>query len=187
MIIAVIPAQDTSRRLPGKNMKHILGRPMLEWTISYVRACSLIQHIYVSTNSDQISNYAKSLGVEPVLRPEELCGEVPIVEVLKNVIKNIPSAATISHVVALQVDHPDRHIDLTSFVEQALKKNVVDAITIDPDGYRNGSIRMVSKEALMNDRLSYSIMAIEDPCTNIHFQKDLERAELNLRKIYKVT
>lgn len=176
MIIAVIPAKSKSRRLPGKNMKELLGKPLIDYTIEYAQGCDLIDEIYVSTDSEKIAQHAYKKGVKVVMRPSELCGDTPIVEVLKHCIRNIPEADKIIHVVALQVDNPDRNTNLTNLLHQSIDKDVADTITIGSDGVRNGSVRILRKEDLMADKISYGIIAVQDNCTNIHTHSDFKKA-----------
>lgn len=183
MIIAVIPAQSKSTRLPGKNMKEMLGKPMIDYTIEYAQGCRLIDEIYVSTDSAEIAEHARRKGVKVVNRPLELCGDVGIVEVLRHCINNIPHSEQISRVVALQVDHPDRELDLQELIQRAIDEDVADMITIEPDGKRNGSMRILRKKDLMEERVSYSIIAVGDKCTNIHTQADFDRACEHLKQI----
>jgi len=182
MIIAVIPAQSKSTRLPGKNMRKMLGKPLIDYTIDYAKNCHLIDEIYVSTDSDEIAGHSASRGVKAVIRPEGLCGNVAIVDVLKHCLDNIPQKDSITRVVALQVDHPDRTLDLTEFLKGVIDRDIADAITIEPDGIRNGSIRILRKKDLMEDKISYSIMALRDDCTNIHFKEDFDRAEERIKR-----
>lgn len=176
MIIAVIPAKSDSRRLFQKNMKPMLGKPLLYYTIQYAKSCELIDDIFVSTDSEEIADYARSQNVKVVLRPRSLCGEAIIVEVLKHCIEQHPQKEKISRVVALQVDHPDRTVNLTYFLKKTIEYDIADAITLHSDGLRSGSIRILRKKDLIEDKISYSILAYLDESTNIHTQEDFDHA-----------
>jgi spore coat polysaccharide biosynthesis protein SpsF len=52
MILAVLQARSSSTRLPGKVLKPILGRPMLELQIERIRRSTLIDKLVVATSSD---------------------------------------------------------------------------------------------------------------------------------------
>jgi len=166
-------------------MKEILSKPMIDYTIEYAKDCRLIDEIYVSTDSEEIAEYAKRKNVKVIMRPIELCGDVGIVEVLKHSLNNITYSNKITHVIALQVDHPDRTVNLTNLIQRTIDKDIVDTITIEPDGIRNGSIRILKKKDLMEGKISYSIMAVRDGCTNIHYQEDLQRAAENIKRRQK--
>jgi spore coat polysaccharide biosynthesis protein SpsF len=51
MIIAFVQARMSSSRLPGKVLKPILGRPMLELEIERVRSCETIDRVVVVTST----------------------------------------------------------------------------------------------------------------------------------------
>ena len=83
--IAVIPARAGSKRIPRKNIKPFLGKPMISYAISIALESGLFDHIVVSTDDDEISEVAISLGAEvPFLRPASLSDDftttVPVIQ-----------------------------------------------------------------------------------------------------------
>ena len=56
MILAVIPARGGSRRLPGKNIAHLCGKPLIGWTIDAGRASDILDKLVVSTDDTDIKN-----------------------------------------------------------------------------------------------------------------------------------
>lgn len=73
-ILYLIPARGGSKGVPGKNMKELDGKPLIAYSIDMAkRMMSEGNAICVSTDSSEISEFAKSLGVEPpFLRPAAL-------------------------------------------------------------------------------------------------------------------
>lgn len=72
-IIGVIPARGGSKRLPGKNLLPVAGRPLIAWIIAAARGSKHLDRLVVSTDDSQIADAARALGVEvPFLRPAEL-------------------------------------------------------------------------------------------------------------------
>lgn len=80
--LAVIPARGGSKRVPGKNIQPVGGRPLIAWTIEAARSAPGITRIVVSTDSVEIADVAKHYGAEvPMLRPSSLArDETPGVE-----------------------------------------------------------------------------------------------------------
>lgn len=73
MIIAIIPARGGSKRLPGKNIKDLAGKPMIAWTIEAAIQSDIFDHILVSTDDEEIANISKAFGANvPCLRPAEI-------------------------------------------------------------------------------------------------------------------
>lgn len=71
--IAIIPARGGSKRLPGKNIKKLFGKPLIEWTIDSALKSKCFDKVIVSTDSVEIMEIAVHAGAEvPYLRPPEL-------------------------------------------------------------------------------------------------------------------
>jgi len=76
MKLAVIPARGGSKRIPRKNIKLFLGKPMIAWTIEAARASACFDRLIVSTDDDEIADLARSYGAEvPFRRPDELAND----------------------------------------------------------------------------------------------------------------
>ena len=72
-ILALIPARGGSKRLPGKNIKLLGGKPLINWTIEAAQGIPEICEILVSTDSPEIALVANEAGANvPWLRPEVL-------------------------------------------------------------------------------------------------------------------
>jgi CMP-N,N'-diacetyllegionaminic acid synthase len=72
-VLGLILARGGSKRLPGKNVRLLQGKPLLAWSIEAALACPFIDSIVVSTDSSSIADVALAYGAEvPFLRPEAL-------------------------------------------------------------------------------------------------------------------
>ena len=58
--------------MPGKNIRPLVGRPLIGWTIGAARACDAIDAVLVSTDADDIAKIARAEGVEVAMRPDSL-------------------------------------------------------------------------------------------------------------------
>lgn len=75
-VLALIPARGGSKGIPGKNLKRICGRSLVEWSIFHAQQSSLVDRVMVSTDSEEIREIALHAGAEvPFLRPSELAGD----------------------------------------------------------------------------------------------------------------
>lgn len=71
-ILAIIPARSGSKGIRKKNVKLLLNRPLLVWTIEQAKLSNHISRIFVSTDDEEIAQIARQNGVEvPFLRPSE--------------------------------------------------------------------------------------------------------------------
>ncbi|MEO8442712.1 MAG: NTP transferase domain-containing protein, partial [Betaproteobacteria bacterium] len=83
--LAIVPARGGSKRLPGKNLLPLGGRPLLGYTLEAARAARRLDAVVVSTDSQQIAEYALAQGVDTQgLRPSEIAGDTsPVVAALQ--------------------------------------------------------------------------------------------------------
>lgn len=72
-MLAIIPARGGSKRLPGKNIKLLNGKPLIAYTIESALMCSSIEQVIVSTDDPEILSISKQFGADsPNLRPDYL-------------------------------------------------------------------------------------------------------------------
>jgi CMP-N,N'-diacetyllegionaminic acid synthase len=72
-ILALITARGGSKRLPGKNIRLLGGKPLIVWSINIAKDISEVVDILVSTDDKKVAEIAKSAGaLVPWLRPQEL-------------------------------------------------------------------------------------------------------------------
>ena len=67
--VAIIPARAGSKRIPGKNTRLFLGKPIIAYSIEAAISSGLFNEVMVSTDSEEIANLAINLGASaPFLR-----------------------------------------------------------------------------------------------------------------------
>lgn len=89
--IAIIPARGGSKRVPRKNLRDLLGRPMMQWPIQAALALPEVAEVIVSTDDDEIAELAKGLGASVYgRRPGHLSKD------------HVPTAPVIAHEIAKQ-------------------------------------------------------------------------------------
>jgi pseudaminic acid cytidylyltransferase len=89
MHIAIITARGGSKRIPRKNIKDFLGKPIIAYTIETARRSGLFQEIMVSTDDEEIATIAKQYGAKvPFLRSEATASDhATTAEVLQEVLQ----------------------------------------------------------------------------------------------------
>lgn len=178
MIVAVIPAKASSKRLPNKNMRDLAGQPMINYSIDYALSSNLIDATYVSTDSDEISMHAEAMGAQVIRRDESLGGETPIIDVYRHAFKQI-NDSRINCIIGLQPDHPDRSRSVDEIIRYFIKEEADQLFSKDDAGTKNGAHYIISSRVLRGKKSSKDV-TIVDQCTNIHFENDLKDAEKNL-------
>ncbi|HNQ27314.1 MAG TPA: pseudaminic acid cytidylyltransferase [Aquaticitalea sp.] len=67
--IAIIPARGGSKRIPRKNIKDFLGKPIISYTIEAALQSKMFSEIMVSTDDESIADIARTFGASvPFLR-----------------------------------------------------------------------------------------------------------------------
>jgi CMP-N,N'-diacetyllegionaminic acid synthase len=75
-ILGVIPARGGSKGIPGKNLIKISGKPLIQYTIEASKKSKLLTEFIISTDSEEIANFTRSVGGNaPFLRPENLSSD----------------------------------------------------------------------------------------------------------------
>src|SRR3972149_7114365 len=62
--LALIPARGGSKGLSRKNVKPLLGKPLIAWTIEVAKKSRYIDRVVVSTEDNEIGGIAKKHGAE---------------------------------------------------------------------------------------------------------------------------
>jgi len=75
-ILGLILARGGSKRLPGKNIRPLAGKPLVAWSIEAAKACPAIADVVVSTDDEAIAQVAREYGARvPFLRPPALAAD----------------------------------------------------------------------------------------------------------------
>jgi len=86
-VIVVVPARGGSKSIPGKNIKPLLGKPLLAWSIDVAREVKEIDRIIVSTDDPGIAAVGEASGAEIYLRPAHLAtDEALVIDALKDLL-----------------------------------------------------------------------------------------------------
>lgn len=69
--LAIIPARGGSKRIPRKNIRNFLGKPIISYSIQSAINSLLFEEVMVSTDDDEIKSVAKFFGASvPFMRSE---------------------------------------------------------------------------------------------------------------------
>lgn len=71
--VCIIPARGGSKRIPRKNVKDFLGKPLIAYSIEAALKCGLFDQVVVSTDDAEIAKVSQAFGAKtPFVRPPEL-------------------------------------------------------------------------------------------------------------------
>ncbi|EZP67967.1 acylneuraminate cytidylyltransferase family protein [Pseudomonas sp. CCUG 57209] len=76
-ILAIVPARGGSKRLPGKNIKVLGGRPLIAWTIEAAQQSGVVTDVVISTDDVAIADVARTFGGSVLsMRPAHLATDI---------------------------------------------------------------------------------------------------------------
>ncbi|EGR0057829.1 acylneuraminate cytidylyltransferase family protein [Vibrio vulnificus] len=130
-ILAITPARGGSKRLPGKNIKNLNGKPLIQWTIDAALAVQEIARVMVTTDCDEIAEIAKKAGAEvPFIRPPELATDTSSSsDVIRHALDFYRAQGEeFDFVLLLQPTSPIRSADDIRHAIEQLKAHTADAV-----------------------------------------------------------
>lgn len=121
-ILGIIPARGGSKGVPGKNIKLLNGKPLLQYTSEIALESQRLTAVILSSDDTQIITVAKSMGIKvPFLRPEEFAQDTtPTIDVIIHALRWYENQAIFFDAVCLlQVTCPFRTV---AFLDKAIDK-----------------------------------------------------------------
>lgn len=106
-IYALIPARKGSRRLPGKNKRSFLGKPLIWYTVQAAIDSGCFTNIVVSTDDEFIIEFlrreaAYGAAYTVLQRPPSLGGDaVPMAEVVLHVLEELAKQGDVPDIITL--------------------------------------------------------------------------------------
>lgn len=93
MNVAIIPARGGSQRIPHKNSKLFLGKPIIAYALEAAQFSGCFDKIIVSTDDPDIANIARQYGAEvPFMRPANIADDhTPTMAVITHCIEYLAS------------------------------------------------------------------------------------------------
>lgn len=74
--LAIITARGGSKRIPRKNIRHFLGKPIILYSIEAALSSGVFAEVMVSTDDEEIASIARRAGAQvPFLRSERTAGD----------------------------------------------------------------------------------------------------------------
>jgi len=123
--ISIIPARGGSKGVPRKNIKNLLGKPLIVYTIEQSLNSKLIDETIVSTEDAKIKKISKQYGATVIDRPEHLAGDTTSTEaVLMHLLRDMDYEIG----VLLQCTSPLRKPDDIDNAIMKLMKNDYDSL-----------------------------------------------------------
>lgn len=133
-IAAIIPARGGSKGIPRKNVRPILGKPLIAHSILDVKESKLVDRVYVSTDDPEIAAVSSQYGAEIIHRPSAIAGDTATSEsALLHALTEIQQSIQPELVVFLQCTSPLRTgLDLDRAIEQLRSEQADSLLSVTP-------------------------------------------------------
>jgi CMP-N-acetylneuraminic acid synthetase len=139
--IAIIPARGGSKRIPGKNIHPLAGKPLIAYSIVAALESTLFHRVIVSTDNEEIADVARGWGAEvPFFRSAEISGDItPVSAVTADALARVdPDGRQYETVAQLMPNCPLRTAqDLVASHEQFKETGADSQISVVRYGWQN--------------------------------------------------
>lgn len=129
-VLAIIPARGGSKGVPRKNIRNLLGKPLIAWTIESGKKSKYIDKVIVSSEDSEIIEVAKCFGADvPFIRPKHLAqDQTPGLDTVMHALRELPEY---DYVVLLQPTSPLRLADdIDGCIEQLLNTDFPACVSV---------------------------------------------------------
>lgn len=130
-VYAFIPARSNSKRVPGKNIRLLRGKPLIYYTIKAALASEYIDQVFLSSDSEKICEMAGDIAYklgqthrfDAFIRPKELAMDhVQTDEVFLHMLRKIESIDAIPNPTDLVLLAPTSPTRTTRQIDAALSQ-----------------------------------------------------------------
>jgi CMP-N-acetylneuraminic acid synthetase len=139
--LAVIPARGGSKRIPGKNVRCLEGKPLLAYTVEAALGSGLFDRVIVTTDSPEIADVARDCGADvPFVRDAGLSDDVvPVSAATVDALERVdPSRRAFAHVCQLMPNCPLRTAgDILASYAQFVRSGAESQVSVVRYGWQN--------------------------------------------------
>ena len=154
--LGVITARGGSKGIPGKNIKPLLGKPLIVYTIEAAQKSGVLDRLILSTDDPKIAEVAKQYGCEvPFMRPQELATDTAShLEVMRHAVQWLKDKEGYypEYTAILQPTSPMRqHYHLREAVNLILKTGADSILSVAklPEEFSQYKAMMLDKEGYL--------------------------------------
>jgi len=129
--LGIITARENSKRLKKKNLRQILKKPLIFYTINSAKNSLFLDNFIISSESKNILNVARKFNCEiPFIRPKHLSKDnVGATKVVYHAIRKIKKKY--DYVVLLQPTSPLRNSnDIDKAITEIIKKKAISLFSV---------------------------------------------------------
>lgn len=145
-ILAIIPARAGSKGIPKKNVRMLVGKPLICYSVENAVASKYITHVAVTTDDEEVKTLATKYGVYVIDRPAELCkDDVTLDAVIYHAYEEMKerTKCKYDYVITLQPTSP---LLTTPVLDQAIEKHIHSEVDTTISGVNDSHLAWGEKE-----------------------------------------
>jgi CMP-N,N'-diacetyllegionaminic acid synthase len=130
-VLGIVPARGGSKGVPGKNVRALAGRPLIEYTARAALESGVLDRTILSTDSQEIADAGLHAGLEvPFMRPGSLAqDDTPMLPVLEHAVAALAATGWAADVIVLlQPTSPLRRPSHIRDVVKLLRETEADSV-----------------------------------------------------------
>ncbi len=103
LVLGLVPARGGSKGVPGKNVRSLAGRTLLEYTAAAARESGVLDRVVLSTDSEEVGDAGRRAGLDvPFLRPAAIAGDdTPMLPVVQHAVAALAGSGWIPDLIVL--------------------------------------------------------------------------------------
>ncbi len=179
--IAIIPARGGSKRLIGKNIYPLFGKPLMAYTIEALKQCDFVDAIYVSSDDDAILKVAEDWGAIALKRPAALADDTtPKIVAIRQAVEDpkVISDGEVENVIVAQANSPQLTAEQFQKGYNLMEEHKLwEIMSADENGVQNAAFRIVKRHALYNTFLSAHCGFVVANNLDVHTLEDIQALE----------
>jgi CMP-N,N'-diacetyllegionaminic acid synthase len=131
LVLGIVPARGGSKGVPGKNVRPLAGRTLLEYTARAARESGVLDRVILSTDSPEIADTGRRAGLDvPFMRPVTLASDdTPMLPVIQHALESLARDGwSPDMIVLLQPTSPLRQPDHIRAAVTTLRDTKADSV-----------------------------------------------------------
>jgi CMP-N-acetylneuraminic acid synthetase len=91
LVLAIVPARGGSKGVPGKNVRPLAGRTLLDYVADAARGSGVVDRAVLTTDSEDVAATGRAAGLHVLpLRPASLAADdTPMLPVVRHAIQQV--------------------------------------------------------------------------------------------------
>lgn len=138
-VLALVPARGGSKGVPGKNVRPLAGRTLLDYVADVARASGVVDRAVLTTDSEDVAAAGRSAGLHVLpLRPASLAADdTPMLPVVRHALEQVARDGFVPELVVLlqptsPLRRPEHVRDAVRLLRETGADSVVTVVAVPP-------------------------------------------------------